>query len=485
MALAAARIDRTSIDQAHRKSVAALSPPSSPTFRAQGGSSIATHDFLSPSSAAAPTFPQKRATRIQFDRIESFVQSNREEDEATTETPENYILRQSHDDSTLKLRPRSMSHHLESTKVPSRRWLKIQAAILRSLMSFAVHILPKVRAPKPPKPSFIRKIHPAPSGSKPIELYFYTPPTYMRSRSEGRKLPLLVDFHGGGFCLGHPADDAHWARIAMQSTSAVVVSVGYRLAPDHPFPGPVDDSVDALLWLSANADYYGLDTSRTVLSGFSAGANLAFTVPLRLEFFTKQRPHMSSVPPTLASDLRRWPSTENLLQEPHACDLKIVGIVAWYPLLDWTQSRASKKRQSRNPKKTLPKLFTDLFDYSYLPPPDIHGYHCSPYASPALAPDHMIQTALPKHIQLWLCEWDMLLAEGEVFARRLADMGKQVKQEMIQAVPHGFDQSPDPFRDQARIDGLYERACEGLRELWGLEAHSSSSSSRCEDGGEW
>ncbi|KAK3078712.1 hypothetical protein LTS18_006815, partial [Coniosporium uncinatum] len=133
MALAAARIDRTSIDQAHRKSVAALSPPSSPTFRAQGGSSIATHDFLSPSSAAAPTFPQKRATRIQFDRIESFVQSNREEDEATTETPENYILRQSHDDSTLKLRPRSMSHHLESTKVPSRRWLKIQAAILRSL----------------------------------------------------------------------------------------------------------------------------------------------------------------------------------------------------------------------------------------------------------------------------------------------------------------------------------------------------------------
>ena len=82
-------------------------------------------------------------------------------------------------------------------------------------------------------------------------------------------------------------------------------------------------------------------------------------------------------------------STSNLLTLRTGTPLCIRTIVAWYPLLDWTMSRSQKKRESRNPKKCLPKVFTDLFDFSYLPPPDTEGAHCSPYASPGLAPRHI------------------------------------------------------------------------------------------------
>jgi putative ergosteryl-3beta-O-L-aspartate hydrolase len=250
----------------------------------------------------------------------------------------------------------------------------------------------------------------------------------------------------------------------MQELDCVFVGVGYRLAPEHPFPGPVDDCIDSLLWLSAHASEYSLDMSKTILSGFSAGANLAFTAPLRFEFFTRMHEQMLSVP-SQASDLSRWPSTQALIDKSHLEEMRIISIIAWYPIVDWTHSRAEKRRMSRMPKRTLPKFFTDLFDYSYLPAPDVHGYHCSPYTSPGLAPDYMLMEGLPSNIQLWLCEYDMLLAEGERFADRLRKLGKSVTETMIPAEPHGFDLSANPFRDQPQIDSLYRKACDGVRDL--------------------
>jgi len=405
------------------------------------------------------TTPSKEPA-VRFTNIDAF------QDSSTVDPPENFLL---DNFESLVMRPRSKSHHLSSTKIPSRLWLKIQARFWRSLMAFAM-TFPKLKAPRAPKPSFVRKITTSPHGSKPIVLYFYTPPNYERRRAEGHQFPVVVNFHGGGFCLGAATDDRHWARIVLQHTPAVFVSVGYRLAPEHPFPGPVDDCVDALLWLSSHAKELGLDTTKTALSGFSAGANLVFSVPLRLEYYTKKHESSSSAAssPSSGSEMSRWPSTANLLANSLSANLKITTVVAWYPILDWTLSRASKKRSSRRPSKTLPKLFTDLFDFAYLPPPDLQGHHCSPYASPGLAPDYMIRDGLPHDIQMWLCEWDMLLGEGQRFSKRLESLGKNVEETLIPEVPHGFDQSPNPWRDQARIDKLYMRACEGLRDAFGL-----------------
>lgn len=409
--------------------------------------------------------------------------------------------------------------------------------------------------PKAPKPSFVRRIE---TDTDPIDLYFYLPHDYEQKKlaRPHYRFPIVVNFHGGGFCLGHPTDDRYWARVVLKSTPAVFVSVGYRRAPEHPFPQPVDDCVEALLYLQSHADELCLNPAQIVLSGFSAGANLAFTVPFRLTY-QYERPQTHDIPAKLEkkstanfvpppdsgssspilnredsgtdqatplphlendapvatkagkspwssnTDLATTTSRTNLLNIPgprtkflrtltqqsgfskhtdSMTDLtnvmsnvsanttphiRIVSIVAWYPLLDWTASRGEKKRGSRMPKKTLPAVFTDLFDFSYLPAPDHEGHHCSPYASPALAPDHMIIDGLPLRIQMWLCEWDMLLAEGENFSEKLLDLGKDVKTETIQGVPHGWDKSPNPFRDQKRTDALYERSAEYLRGVFG------------------
>ena len=59
------------------------------------------------------------------------------------------------------------------------------------------------------------------------------------------KRPAVINFHGGGFVLGQGTDDARWAGAVMAAIDAVVFSVNYRLAPDYPFPTPVEDCADA------------------------------------------------------------------------------------------------------------------------------------------------------------------------------------------------------------------------------------------------
>jgi acetyl esterase/lipase len=360
-------------------------------------------------------------------------------------------------------RPRSASHHLATVKPPSRKWLLLQARTWRFLMGIGMH-LHDLNNPKPPKPAFVQHIPTLPPGSKPVSLYFYTPPDYYPRISTGHKYPVVVNFHGGGFVLGTALDDRYWAASLLQNVDCVVVSVGYRLAPEHTFPTAVDDSVDALLYLSSKAEDLGLDISRIALSGFYAGANLAFTVPLRLKYHTRKI--LGS--PKDEEDTSRWPTASDLLSSYK--DIEIVSIVAWYPLLDWTESRASKKRHSVKPEKALPRFFTDLFDHSYLPCPDMEGNHASPYASPALAPDEVLKHGISNDVQMFLCEYDMLLHEGQLFSERLENLNKNVETKTIPGVPHGFDKSPSPFRDKKAINALYAQACAGLCETFGQDS---------------
>lgn len=486
---------------------------------------------------------------VTFNNIEEF------RDQSTIDPPENFL-------DGFVMRPRSLSHHLSAEKVPSRKWLRMQARFWRSLMNFAMHFHDLAR-PRPPKPTFRRSMS---TDTIPVDLYFYLPPSYyetLRQNPEHR-FPCVVNFHGGGFSLGSATDDRYWARVVLKETEAVFVSVDYRRAPEHPFPTAVDDSADALIYLCEHAQDLHIDTTNIALSGFSAGANLVFSVPLRLAYhrkikataskrpamppsalsrddanFLTVRPPPFAPPPSLSRQTTNQstfatpfdtpsptashvttrneeecsPSTNTSAEHlppttpltvgdavdfasnappphnPRAVDfapshhnrstaslmllrtvtgapLRITTIVAWYPLLDWTQSRSSKKRSSLNPPKCLPKTFTDLFDHAYLPPPDPAGDHASPYASPGLAPSHMLTEALPPDMQLWLCEWDMLLKEGQEFSQRLQQLGKNVDSILIPRVPHGWDKSPNPFRDQGAIDILYEKAARGMAQVF-------------------
>ena len=121
-----------------------------------------------------------------------------------------------------------------------------------------------------------------------IRLKLYTPEDYEFRRRKGYRFPVVVNFHGGSFTIRIATDDARWANHLVKILGAVVVSVNYRLAPEHPFPTAVGDGVDAIVFLGEQADRLGLDIERFAVSGFSAGANLAFTVPMLLHNYLQR-----------------------------------------------------------------------------------------------------------------------------------------------------------------------------------------------------
>ncbi|MCX5380517.1 alpha/beta hydrolase [Streptomyces sp. NBC_00091] len=91
----------------------------------------------------------------------------------------------------------------------------------------------------------------------------------------------IVWLHGGGGVFGDLDTEHPWATRIAEGSGAVVVSVGYRLAPEHPFPAALDDAYAALTWTAGHAAELGIDPERIAVGGHSAGANLAAGVALR------------------------------------------------------------------------------------------------------------------------------------------------------------------------------------------------------------
>ncbi|MBS7807323.1 alpha/beta hydrolase [Variovorax sp. PCZ-1] len=89
------------------------------------------------------------------------------------------------------------------------------------------------------------------------------------------KLPVLLFFHGGGFVIGSIQTHDILCRELSRLSGAAVISVDYRLAPEHPFPAAQSDAWDALLWLREKAESLGLDVQRIAVGGDSAGGTLA------------------------------------------------------------------------------------------------------------------------------------------------------------------------------------------------------------------
>lgn len=89
------------------------------------------------------------------------------------------------------------------------------------------------------------------------------------------RLPVLVYFHGGGFTIGSIASHDTLCRTLASLSGCAVVSVGYRLAPEHRFPVAMEDAWDALQWVAAQGAALGLDTGRLAVGGDSAGGTLA------------------------------------------------------------------------------------------------------------------------------------------------------------------------------------------------------------------
>ena len=336
----------------------------------------------------------------------------------------------------------------------SRLTLLIKAVLFRGLQTLGRWCDLYLSPPLPQRVSFKRVI-PSTVSAVPgsIALLFYTPPSYASTSTASssssttllkRRHPLLINFHGGGFTIGHAADDARWATCVTTRTSGVVVSVNYRLAPTYPFPTGLEDCVSAILYLWQHADELNLDISRTALSGFSAGGNFTYAVAIRLQ-----------------EEIARLKRQDKLADVEVG---EVMSLVSFYPSVDWTQSREERDASNLNliPLVTLPMY--RLFDESYLSArPDMS----SPLLSPAIASDELLMASLPEKMVLITCYGDQLLAEGEKFRKRLRALGKRVDGHTVPGVGHGWDKFPSFGRGNQSRDEAYEVAVKSLKEFWG------------------
>ena len=95
------------------------------------------------------------------------------------------------------------------------------------------------------------------------------------------KAPLYIHLHGGGFHLGNLETEDISCRLLALHTRTAVLNLNYRHTPEWTFPTPVQDVWDALNWISSSADKYGIDGSKIIIGGISAGASLACATALR------------------------------------------------------------------------------------------------------------------------------------------------------------------------------------------------------------
>ncbi len=233
---------------------------------------------------------------------------------------------------------------------------------------------------------------PGPAGEIAVRCYY---PTSVKD------LPVLLYFHGGGFVIGDLDTHDNICRALCLAGDCIVMSVDYRLAPEHPYPGAVEDAIAAFDWLCLHAAEIGADSSRLAVGGDSAGGTLAAVVALHA------REQNNS---TLRVQLLLYPVVDHGMEYPshreHADTYPITK-----PVLDWfwTQYFAGDAAAT-------------------------HETRLHPWSSPlraqshaGLAPAYVLTAGL-----------DPLRDEGAAYAERLGASGVETFYQCAMGAVHGF-----------------------------------------------
>lgn len=208
---------------------------------------------------------------------------------------------------------------------------------------------------------------------------------------------LIVYFHGGGFCLGSISLMDNVARELAHVTGSTVISVEYRLAPEHPYPAGLDDCEAVTRWALRNAPRFGGPEDAVLIAGESAGGNLAAAVCLRLR-------------------------DTNVAQRP-------LGQALVYPVVD--AEGAPHASRSEFAGLVISKKMGKWFWASYGGGRDIDR---DPYAAPLHAP---VLTDLPPALVV-LGGCDGLRDEGRLYADRLRQARVATEEVCFAGQPHGF-----------------------------------------------
>lgn len=240
----------------------------------------------------------------------------------------------------------------------------------------------------------------------PLDARLYRPgdpgqPTRTWQARDGR-LPLLVFFHGGGFILGDLDSHDAVCRAFCRHAGILVLSVAYRLAPEHPYPAGVDDAVAAFRWAVANAERLGADPQRLAVGGDSAGGNFSAVVA---------QADAASERPALA------------LQ------------VLLYPAVDFVDRSASRELFGRG--FYLESSSMDWVEANYLPPAEARAVDFD-LADPRLSPIRAADLSGVAPAVVVTAGFDPLRDEGEAYAARLAEAGVPVLARRMPDLIHGF-----------------------------------------------
>jgi acetyl esterase len=249
-----------------------------------------------------------------------------------------------------------------------------------------------VTNPEPPELKSVTPLAiPAPHGSIPARIY--TPKTL---RQAGGLAPCLVFFHGGGWVIGDLDSHDVVCRKLADEGALIVISVDYRLAPEHKFPAAVDDAIDATKWIADNAASLGIDASRLSVGGDSAGGNLAAVVAISAR---------DGNGPAIAGQVLIYPATDFAMTHP-SHDEPETSILLTHTVIRWFR------------------------DHYLNGAADVHDWRASPIRAGTLIglPPAYVLTAGA----------DPLRDEGDEYANRLKQAGVPVAYRHFAGQFHGF-----------------------------------------------
>ncbi|XP_047439573.1 arylacetamide deacetylase-like 4 [Mugil cephalus] len=307
---------------------------------------------------------------------------------------------------------------------------------------------------------FLTRVKQVPTGLRVKDMKFsevpvrlYEPTTECSGLRRG-----LVYFHGGGWVMGSIDSVDEVCRHIAKESNTTVISVGYRLAPEHRYPAQLDDCETATChFLSVAETEFSVDSRRVAVGGDSTGANLAAALCQRLA--RREDRHL----PSPCAQLLVYPALQmadfNLpsYQQNHAVPILFRGRMAFYFLqyLNGDMSLCQEVLDGIHVPTELRPRFKDWLSPSNLPPecfergfseppaPDYDGavYHevkagLEAEVSPLLADDDVIRKTPPTFILT--CEYDVLRDDGILYRKRLLDLGKDVTWEHVIDGFHGM-----------------------------------------------
>jgi acetyl esterase len=233
-----------------------------------------------------------------------------------------------------------------------------------------------------------------------IKLKIFTPVKY------DSPLPVWVYFHGGGFAHGAYDARLNFPKAIAVRGNCIVVSVEYRLSPEHPFPAAIDDCYEATLWISRNAASFGGDGTRLAVGGESAGGTLAGTVAIMAR--DKGAP-------------------------------KLVYQTLLYPATDGEHNYPSMTENANG--YMLTKALVEQYGNAYMAAPELLNEY-------AKLEGHNLQHLPPALVIT--CGYDPLRDEGNRYAQELKNAGVSVRHKCYDNMVHDFVVMMPRFLPEAR-----------------------------------